>query len=101
MLVPNQNAFRRALKFYIEGSRGGATRLRILLMLEKRPSNINEISRNLSMDYKTIQHHMRVMERSNLIASSGKRYGNAYMLSTLLSLNKEALRELKELGKSK
>lgn len=100
MFLPTKDALKRALVLSLSGTRGGLVRLRILLLLEK-PQNINELSRRLNLDYKTVQHHIRVLEKSDLITSSKKNYGNSYRLSTLLASNKEILRELRELGKSK
>ena len=61
--------------------------------------NIDEISKNLSVDYKTAQHHIRVLEKSGLIASKRKTYDNSYTLSALL--NKKLLKEFRDMGKSR
>ena len=101
MLVPNPNALRRAMRIYFQGSRGGPPRLRILLALEKKLMNINQISRELSIDYKTAQYHVRNLEKSGIVTSSGKGYDNPYVISALLANDKAFLKELKDMGKSK
>lgn len=101
VFLPTKNSLKRAVMFSITATRGGPVRLQIILLLLENPRNINELSKRLNMDYKTVQHHMRVLEKSNLIMSSRKRYGNAYKLSTLLLSNKDIIETLKELGKSK
>lgn len=101
MFVPNSSVLRRALRFHIEGSRGGSARLRILLMLERKPMNINEISKKLGVDYKTAQHHIRVLDKAGMIVSKKKTYDNSYVLSQLISSDKQLIKELKDLGKSK
>ena len=85
----------------IAGTRGGLPRLHILLLIKNKPYNINELSKIFSMDYKSIQHHIRILEKSGLVTSSKKKYDNEYKLSTLLEANSEALKELENMGKSK
>lgn len=102
MMVPTKDILRRALKMSIIGTRGGAVRLKILAALEKRSYNINELSKILGLDYKSVQHHVRVLEKSGLIIHSGRKYNNAYTLSTLLKAHVNVLTEIrKDLGKSK
>ncbi len=85
----------------VAGTRGGIVRLRILLLLDKKPQNINELATELGLDYKTIQHHIRVMEKANLIKSSHKAYGNAYSVSDMLKAHKSVMHEIRDMGKSK
>ena len=92
---------KRTLTLSLAGTRGGPVRLRILLMLEKNPRNVNEIAKALAMDYKTVEYHMRVLEKSGFVTSAKKRYDNTYTLSTLLALNKNILKEIAgNMGKS-
>ena len=51
----------RLLWFLFAGTRGGDNRIKILDLLIKNPLNINKISEELQLDYKTIQHHMRIL----------------------------------------
>ena len=102
MFIPTRAVLKRVLTLSVAGTRGGIVRLQILLALEKRPLNINEMSKMFSLDYKSIQHHTRVLERSGLIAPSGRKYANSYSLSSLLKVHKSVLIEIKrELGKSR
>jgi len=102
MIIPTSHVLKRTLTLSLAGTRGGPARLRMLLMLEKNPRNVNEIAKALSMDYKTVEYHMRVLEKSGFVMSPKKKYGNAYTLSTLLALNKNILREIAgDMGKSK
>jgi DNA-binding transcriptional ArsR family regulator len=42
----------------------------------------------LSLDYKTIQHHIKVLTGGNIItANEGSRYGSMYFISPLLEKN--------------
>ncbi|HYY71952.1 MAG TPA: winged helix-turn-helix domain-containing protein, partial [Nitrososphaeraceae archaeon] len=61
----------RLLWFLFAGTRGGDNRIKILDILIKNPLNINKISEELQLDYKTIQHHMRILEKNNLITKMG------------------------------
>ena len=72
MLAPNPPALKRALRIYFQSARGGPTRLKILLLLADNALNINEMSKRLSMDYKTVQYHIRNLEKSGLVLPSGK-----------------------------
>ena len=96
VLLPTKNVLKRTLLLSLTGTRGGIVRLKILMMLNRKSYNTNEISKNLFLDYKTVQHHIRVLEKSNLITSSRKRYANSYRLSSLLGANKDMLKEIWE-----
>lgn len=101
MIIPAPHVLKRTLTLSLAGTRGGPVRLQILLMLEKNPRNVNEIAKAMALDYKTVEYHMRVLEKSGFITSSKKKYDNTYTLSTLLALNKNILREIAgDMGKS-
>ncbi len=89
----------------LAGTRGGMVRMQILAMLDKKPRNTNEISRALSVDYKSAQHHLRVLEKSGLITAAGRKYNNTYMLSALLKAHKDVLGEIsknaRDMGKTR
>jgi len=65
------------------GSRGRTSRIRIISALRKRPSNRNQLSIALGIDYKGIQHHLKVLEGNNLVTKFGKNYGVIYCVSPL------------------
>jgi len=65
------------------GSRGRVNRIRIMSMLKKRPRNKNQLAKELGIDYKTIQHHIKILEGNNLVAKFGKNYGVIYSVSPL------------------
>jgi DNA-binding transcriptional ArsR family regulator len=69
------------LWWLIAGSKGGENRARIILELNRRPYNANKLAQKLSLDYKTIRHHMVVLEENNLVKSTGEAYGALYFLS--------------------
>ncbi len=52
-------------------SRGATNRIRIMSALRKRPRNRNQLSNELGIDYKGIQHHLKVLEGNNLVTKFG------------------------------
>ena len=100
--MANDPDIKRLLWFVFAGSRGGSNRLKIIDMLKEKPQNTNQLAKNLGLDYKAIQHHIRVLEKNNLIVSVGEKYGIAHFISTFLEVNMEAFEEIaKKLDKSK
>lgn len=69
------------LWWLIAGSKGGENRARIILELNNRPYNANKLAEKLCLDYKTIRHHMDVLQENNLVESTGEKYGALYFLS--------------------
>ena len=45
------------------------------------------------MDYKAIQHHIRIMEKNNLVSKIGEKYGAMFHISAFLEYNIRALDE--------
>ena len=85
---------KRLLWWLLSGSVGGYNRGRILEELFKQPRNANELSKNLCLDYKTIRHHLEVLEKNNLATYTGSGYGKMYFPSDLLEKNKEYFDEI-------
>ncbi len=102
MFIPTKEILKRVLMLSIAGTRGGTVRLKILVILETKSRNINELSGMLELDYKSVQHHIRVLEKSGLVVHSGKKYANAYTFSPFLRAHIKVFAEIKkDLGKSK
>jgi len=62
--------------------------------LRKRPSNKNQLSTELGIDYKGIQHHIKVLEKNNLVIKTGNRYGLTYCVSALFENNEIVFDEI-------
>jgi predicted transcriptional regulator len=75
---------RRLLWFLLGGSRGGVNRARILERLRSKPSNQNQLAGDLGVQYKAVQHHIRILLRNSLIIGTGERYGMTYSLTPWL-----------------
>ncbi len=65
------------------GSRGGTNRIRIMSVLRNRPRNRNQLATELGIDYKNIQHHIKILEQNNLVTKVGNNYGVTYCVSAL------------------
>ncbi|KAA0008450.1 MAG: winged helix-turn-helix transcriptional regulator [Thermoplasmata archaeon] len=85
---------KRLLWWILAGSAGGLNRGRILEILFEKPSNANEISKILKLDYKTVRHHLKVLEKNNLVTSMGVDYGKVYFPSDLLENNRDIFLEI-------
>jgi DNA-binding transcriptional ArsR family regulator len=66
------------------GARGGENRAKIIHELGARPSNLNQLSTKLGLDYRTIVHHVDVLLKNSLVITQGEKYGAVYFLSPRL-----------------
>ncbi len=82
------------LGWLIAGTRGGGTRVRIIQSLRETPQNANQLANQLGLDYRTIRHHLDVLEKNRLITSAGEGYGKTYFLSSLLEENYSQFEEI-------
>jgi len=80
--------------FLFVESRGATNRIRIISALRKRPSNRNQLATELDLDYKNIQHHLKVFEKNYLVIKTGNRYGLTYCVSSLFENNDIILDEI-------
>jgi len=68
------------IRWLLVESRGGPVRSRILLLLRERPTNINRISKELDLDYKTVKRHLDLLEKNGLVRRLGVKYGDVYFI---------------------
>jgi DNA-binding transcriptional ArsR family regulator len=94
---------RRVLWYVLAGTRGGLMRIKIIERIRNRPYNANQLKESLNVDYKTIQHHLRVLVENRILTTSEeKKYGSVYFLSPMVEKNVHIIEEIsKKLGKSK
>lgn len=69
------------------GSKGCINRVRIILELKNTTLNTNQLSERLGLDYKVVERHLEILERNNLVAKAGYRYGAVYYLCEILHTN--------------
>ena len=81
----------RQLKYFlgwlIAGTRGGVTRAKIIETLKENPQNANQLANLLEMDYRTIRHHLKILQKNRIITSAGNGYGTTYFLSPEMEEN--------------
>jgi DNA-binding transcriptional ArsR family regulator len=74
---------RRLLWYLLGGTRGGPNRAEIIKILQNRPCNANQLAETLRVDYKTVQHHIRILEENGLVSLANKgSYGAVLFLTT-------------------
>lgn len=85
---------KKILLWLIAGSRGGLNRALILQYLISSPSNANRISIATGIEYKTVQHHLNILEKNGLLSVVGDKYGKTYFPSELLDKNINSFNEI-------
>jgi DNA-binding transcriptional ArsR family regulator len=96
----NARSLKYLLGWLIAGTRGGPTRAKIISALKETPQNANQLATMLKMDYKTMRHHLEVLEKNKIITSIGDRYGATYFLSQTMEDNYFLFEEIvKKIGK--
>ena len=80
--------FKRLLWYLIASTRGGVNRAKIINFLSESPSNANQMSIQLKLDYKTIIRHMDVLKKNGLIvAENEESYNTKYFISPIIEKN--------------
>jgi DNA-binding transcriptional ArsR family regulator len=81
-------AFRSLLWYLLAGTRGGPNRIRILEALRERPANAHQLAELLGVDYRTVRHHLKLLEQNGLVARpAGSAYASPYELTPYLAAN--------------
>jgi len=63
-------------------------------VLRNIPKNRYQLSVELDLDYKAIQHHLKVLEKNNLVIKTGNRYGLTFYVSVLFENNEIVFDEI-------
>lgn len=58
--------------------------------------NTNQLSDALELNYKTVQHHLEVLEENNIVTTQGDNYGKMYFLTDQMTNNLDILEEIAE-----
>jgi DNA-binding transcriptional ArsR family regulator len=99
-MFANTRSLKYLLGWLIAGTRGGPTRAKIIEALKETPQNANQLATLLKMDYKTMRHHLEVLEKNKIITSVGDRYGATYFLTQTMEDNFVLFEEIvKKIGK--
>ncbi len=73
--------------FLFASTQGAATRIRIVKLLRDQPYNANQMSKELTLDYKAVKHHLKILENNNLLGKFEVNYGATSYLSSLFEEN--------------
>jgi predicted transcriptional regulator len=77
------------------GSRGGVNRARIVNLIHNKPCNTNQITEELNLNYKTVRHHLDLLEKNKIIKSNKEiKYGSVYFLTTEMKSNYRIFEEI-------
>ncbi len=90
----NTRQLKYLLGWLIAGTRGGPTRAKIIEILNENPQNANQLATSLGMDYRTIRHHLNVLQKNKIITSVGEGYGMTYFLSQTMEENYSVFEEI-------
>jgi len=89
-------AFKRMLMYLLVGTKGGPNRLQIIDLIKDEPMNANKIGERLKLDYKTIQHHLKVLQENNVVVTSASgSYGAMYFLTPFMERNLTLVDEIR------
>lgn len=56
--------------------------------------NRNQLSNELDLNYKTVQHHLEMLEENNTLPTTGDEYGKMYFLTDWMESNLDLLNEI-------
>jgi Bacterial regulatory protein, arsR family. len=77
------------------GSRGGPTRIKIMKEILNCPMNMHQIAKKLNLDYKTVEHHIRILIENGLVVNpKAEKYGSLIFPSSIAMIKKKYLEEL-------
>lgn len=100
--MANDPQTKRLFWFLFAGSRGGINRIKLVSILKEKPLNANQLAKEMGLDYKAIKHHIKVLEKNNIVTKAGEKYGVTYFISPFLEVNMESFDEIvQKLEKSK
>lgn len=84
----------KALWYLLTATRGGENRVRVLRALSERPKNANELATELDLDYKTIRHHLDMLDDHGVIETSDEQYAKLHFLTDSFERNRETFEEI-------
>jgi DNA-binding transcriptional ArsR family regulator len=72
------------------------------MALKESPQNANQLANRVGKDYRTIRHHLSVLEKNRIIISTGDKYAATYFLSPEMEANyalfEEILKKVQDRG---
>ena len=86
----------KALWYLLTATRGGENRVRLIRALGARPRNANKLAEELDVSYKTIRHHLDILEDHGVVESGGNDYGKLYFLTDHFEQHRETFEQIAE-----
>lgn len=84
--------FRSLMWYVLFGTRGGPNRRRILDELLRGPANAHQLAGRLALDYRTVRHHLRLLEESGAVLRPvGEAYATPYEIAASTAAYLESL----------
>ena len=93
-MITNAQPIKQLLGWLITGTKGGKTRAQIIKSVKSNPKNANQLATQLKVDYKTIRHHLTILEKNKLIVPVGEHYSTVYFLSQPMEENYGVFEEI-------
>lgn len=84
----------KLLWWLITGKRDGINRAKIIKKLNEMPCNANQLASELSLDYKTIKHHLKILVENNIVYNLNDGYGKLYFLTDHMENNYHEFEEI-------
>jgi len=86
--------FRSLMWYLLFGTRGGPNRRRLLEELDRSPANAHQLSELVGLDYRTVRHHLRILERNGAVTRPvGDAYATPYEICASTSAYLETLEQ--------
>lgn len=79
---------KQKLSYLILGQKGGKKRIQVIDLLNDRPYNLHQLSEIMNVNYRTVQHHIDVLKKNDLVSSSkAGGSGEVYFLTQEMESN--------------
>jgi len=85
---------KKLLWWLLAGTSGGLSRGKIIEQLSTRPMNAHELAEAVGLDYKTVRHHLTVLQKNRLVTTMGSGYGTMYFPSELMEENRDVFLQI-------
>ena len=93
-MITNEQPLKQLLGWLIAGTKGGRTRAQIIESVRYNPRNANQLATQLNVDYKTIRHHLTILQKNKLVIPVGTHYSTVYFLSQPMEENYAVFEEM-------